>query len=176
MPSHLRPLASLPPCIANQIAPVSNFGMPLFRRQRRNSKAAWSHSRRLLKIVAFAFLAACTRNLIDVTKLNAELLEAAQKGNTESVEHLLQKGATIEAKNRDGSTPLALAANHHHTNTAELLLAKGADPVAGGLAGENALSDAAVDSNSTRVSLILERGSDRKTNNKALFEMSQSRL
>jgi hypothetical protein len=146
--------------------------MPIFGR---HSKAGWSHSRRLLKIIAFAFLAACTRKPADVTKLNAELLEAAQQGNTESVQHLLQRGAIIEAKDRDRSTPLALAANHHHADTAKLLLAKGADPIAGGLAGENALSDAAVDSNSTRVSLILERGSDRQTSNKALFAMSEFR-
>lgn len=147
--------------------------MPLSR-QRRNAKGGWSHPRGLLEIFAFVFLAACTRKPVDITKLNTELLEAAQTGNTESVEHLLQKGAIIEAKNGDG-TPLALAANHHHADTAKLLLAKGADPVAGGLAGENALSEAAVDSNSTRVSLILERGSDSKTSNKALFAMSESR-
>jgi hypothetical protein len=119
----------------------------------RHSEAGWSHSRRLLKIIAFAFLVACTRKPADVTKLNAELLEAAQQGNTESVEHLLQRGAIIQARDRDRSTPLALAVNHHHADTAKLLLAKGADPIAGGLAGENALSDAAVSSNSARVSL-----------------------
>lgn len=163
---------SLPPCIAHQLAPVSNFVMPLFSR---DSKTGWSHWQHLAIVVAFAFLAACARKHVDVTKLNADLLEAAQKGDTGSVERLLREGAAIEAKNRTGSSPLALAANYGHADTAKLLLAKGADPVAGGLAGESALSEAAVGSNSTRVSLILERGSDSKTSSKALFAMSESR-
>jgi len=149
--------------------------MPLFRRHRRNSKVSRAHSGRLLKVIVFAFLTACARKHIDVTKLNAELLEAAQKGDTRSIQHLLQKGAAIEAKDRDGSTPLALAANYRHADTAKELLAKGADPVAGGLAGIGVLSDAAVASNSTRVALILERGSDSKTSSKALFAMSEGR-
>ena len=134
-----------------------------------------SHSQFLAILIAFLFLAACTRKPTDVTKLNVELLEAAQKGDTVSVEHLLQEGATIEATNRAGSTPLSLAAHYRHADTAKLLLANGADPVAGGLAGENALSEAAVNSSSTRVSLILERGSDSKTTSKALFAMSEGR-
>lgn len=134
-----------------------------------------SHSRRFSKLIVFAFLAACTRKPIDLTKVNAELLEAAQKGDTVSVQRLLQNGAAIEAKDRGGSTPLGVAANYHHADTAKLLLAKGADPVAGGLAGESALADAAIGSDSTRVALILERGSDSKTSTNALFAMSESR-
>lgn len=168
-------MPSLPPCIAPKLAPVSNSDMSLFRCHTRNSHVGRVHSVRLLKVVVFAFLAACTRKPTDLTKLNAELLEATRKGDTGSVQHLLQKGATIEAKDRGGSTPLALAANCRHADTAKLLLAKGADLVAGGLAGENALSDAAVGGNSTRVALILERGSDSKTSSNALFAMSESR-
>lgn len=149
--------------------------MPFFRGHGCNWKVSWSYWGRWLVPVAFAILTACARKPIELSKLNAQLLEAARKGDTESVRLLLEKGATIEAKDRDGSTPLALAAYFRHADTARLLLAKGADPVAGGLAGEDALSRAAQESNSTRTALILERGSDNKTSSDALLAMSESR-
>jgi uncharacterized protein len=149
--------------------------MQLFRRCTVDPNEQRPPSVRLLTVVVLAVLAGCARRQTDFTKLNAELLEAARKGDSGAVKHLLQEGAKIEVKDRDGSTPLALAANYHHADTAKTLLAKGADPLAGGLAGANALSDAANESNSTKVALILERGSDTKTSSGALFAMSENR-
>ncbi len=52
---------------------------------------------------------------------------AAHVGRTEVVSLLLDAGADIEAKDRDGSTPLQVAAWQGHANVVRLLLAAGAD-------------------------------------------------
>jgi uncharacterized protein len=83
----------------------------------------------------------CTRQKRDT--LDADLLQAARKGDTASVERLLKKGANIEAKDQGDWTALAVAANYGHADTVKLLLENGADPVAGQLDGDKALFDAA---------------------------------
>lgn len=55
-----------------------------------------------------------------------DLLEFARKGRTQEAEALLAKGADIEMKDRDGRTPLMLAAQYGRTATVQLLLSKGA--------------------------------------------------
>jgi hypothetical protein len=57
-----------------------------------------------------------------------DLLDAAKKGRTAQVEQLLEKGAAIEAADREGRTALMLAAQYGHTATVRLLLDKGAKP------------------------------------------------
>jgi ankyrin repeat protein/HEAT repeat protein len=56
------------------------------------------------------------------------LPQAAQGGHVELVQLLLDKGARVQTKSPDGSTPLHLAALQGGFKTVELLLKHGADP------------------------------------------------
>src|SRR5437867_6662710 len=65
--------------------------------------------------------------LASAADLGPDLLNAARKGQSERVAQLLGKGAPVDAKDKNGRTPLMLAAQHGHAEVAKLLLAKGAD-------------------------------------------------
>lgn len=69
------------------------------------------------------------------TRDNTPLHIAAVYGRPKVVELLLQKGATVDARNGGGYTPLHFSAMNKHREVAELLLAKGADPSARDYAG-----------------------------------------
>ena len=64
---------------------------------------------------------------------------AALLGKTEIAELLIQKGADVNARNRDGGTALHGAAFLGHADTAELLVRKGADVNATNGKGETSL-------------------------------------
>ena len=62
--------------------------------------------------------------------LGPDVLLAARKGQTASVAAMLAKGAPLEARDKNGRTPLMLAARYGQTAVVKLLLEKGADPAA----------------------------------------------
>ena len=88
------------------------------------------------------------------------LIRAAEEGDTETVEMLLDREADIEAKTNDGRTALMIAAIEGHTETVQLLLDKGADIEAEEESGWRALHDAANNGHTETVRLLLDRGAD----------------
>jgi outer membrane protein assembly factor BamB len=79
----------------------------------------------LLCLLFLAFFAA--RPLLQSHALNAQLLEAAGKGDAAAVTALLDKGADIEADNGRGATPLYVAAEQGQLEVVKVLLARGAN-------------------------------------------------
>lgn len=67
-----------------------------------------------------------------------DLLDAARRGKKDQVESLLKQGAPLEARDKEGRTPLMLAAQYGRVSTVQLLLARGAKPDARDTRGWNA--------------------------------------
>ena len=67
-----------------------------------------------------------------------ELLDAATQGRTAKVQELVGKGAPVNARDKDGRTPLMLAAQHGNAEMVRFLLDKGADATARDRAGATA--------------------------------------
>ncbi len=91
---------------------------------------------------------------------DAALLKAASDGDIARVQQLLGEGANIEAKNRDGNTPLNLAAWNGKTEAVRLLLEKRANIAAKDVNGTAALALAAHQGQVEVVKLLLETGTN----------------
>ncbi len=90
---------------------------------------------------------------------------ASQNGHYEIVEYLLEKGAAINGRGRDGNTPLMLAAQHGHHKIIECLIKQGANVNAKNDKGFTALMYAAAqaqflkdDKKVAIVKLLIEQG------------------
>ncbi|MBT7733835.1 MAG: ankyrin repeat domain-containing protein [Verrucomicrobia bacterium] len=70
----------------------------------------------LLTAIAAVMLVGCGN-----PEANRALLDAAEKGNIEAVKQHLDAGADVNAKDRDGQTPLDLAIQQKKPETTELL-------------------------------------------------------
>jgi len=88
---------------------------------------------------------------------------AAFGGNTDEVEALLEKGADVNCRSKDGKTALHLAAATGHTKCANLLIAHGADIEARDKQGSTPLAVAAVTAHPTMVELLLSHGAKADT-------------
>lgn len=63
-------------------------------------------------------------------KLNKRLLDAAKEGKWSIILEALNAGVDINARNRDGWTPLMLAIDNHHWYEVKKLVEHGADVLA----------------------------------------------
>src|SRR5208283_4641504 len=91
--------------------------------------------------------------------LNDQLIQAAQNGDTATVQQLLYRGANIEAKFL-GNTALIWAAEMGKSDVVRLLLEKGANIEAKDGAGSTALIWAASKGETEIVKLLLAKGAD----------------
>lgn len=80
-------------------------------------------------VLAVCIVMAAIAGAIAVSHANSglDLLTAAARGDTAQVTALLSAGASVDARDREGRTPLLLATHGNHIEVARLLIAAGAD-------------------------------------------------
>lgn len=93
-------------------------------------------------------------------QLDTALLNAVRKRNDQEVERLLASGASVDAQDDLGQTPLHHAELHHDLNMTQLLLAKGADPNINATSDGSPLHRAIQNENSEIAEYLLSRGAD----------------
>ena len=90
--------------------------------------------------------------------INDELIDAARKGDINRIKKLLDKGADVNAKDKDGETALMAAALRGHTEIVQFLLNKGADVNAKRNDGTTALMAAAREGHTETVRILKQAG------------------
>ena len=88
------------------------------------------------------------------------LFAAARFGCEAQARALLDRGAAVDAKDREGKTALAKSAEADKLGLMKLLLEHGADPNARAVDGSTPLFNAAREDRDPAVALLLERGAD----------------
>jgi ankyrin repeat protein len=91
---------------------------------------------------------------------NELLLQAAEDGNVDKVQKLLDKGANIEATNDDGWTPLHWACRNGCVEVVEMLLDKRANIEARDNGGWTPLHEACYKGHVEVVKLLLDKGTN----------------
>ena len=93
-------------------------------------------------------------------QINEALFRACRKGCAPLARRLLGAGASVSARDRDGTMPLGYAAQFGQTALVDLLLDQGAPIDARNLAGSTALYAAAENDRAAVVGRLLARGAD----------------
>jgi ankyrin repeat protein len=93
-------------------------------------------------------------------QLNALLFSTADSGCVPLARRLLEAGASLQARDRFGTMPLARAARVGHVALIELFLSNGAAIDARNLVGTTALYGAAENERHASVALLLAKGAD----------------
>jgi ankyrin repeat protein len=98
--------------------------------------------------------------LSSLAKAGDALIDAARSDDPSAVAALMRQGTDVNARDEDGTTALAWAANHSNIAMAELLLVKGANPDLTNELGIGPLSLAITNGVPTMVKLLLSKGAN----------------
>jgi|ETN07SMinimDraft_1059922.scaffolds.fasta_scaffold27627_4 ankyrin repeat protein len=98
--------------------------------------------------------------LVGCGNLDRALIDAARDGSIALVRRELSRGADVNAKDKDGFTPLHLAANKGHKEIVKLLIAEGADVNAKDDGGRTPLHGTAYWGRKEIVELLIAKGAD----------------
>jgi ankyrin repeat protein len=94
--------------------------------------------------------------------LDHRLLDAARRGETTELEHLLDAGRSVELATPTGDSLLILAALHDRPDVVDVLLERGADPGRVNNQGVSALVAATFRGSTRIVRSLVDHGADRR--------------
>lgn len=97
---------------------------------------------------------------MDITNITTALHEASARGDIPMMTFLLQRGASVHARDRWQHRPLHYAIDSGNAEAVKLLLDSGADVNAASYGGKSVLHEAAIIGKPEIVKLLLERGAD----------------
>jgi len=97
---------------------------------------------------------------------NEALFRACKSGNPDTARLFLERGADVNARNKNGYTPLHYACWKGHGGTVHLLLDHGADPNARGGLEDTPLHWACFHGRTGATRLLLDHGADANARNK----------
>lgn len=99
-------------------------------------------------------------NTVLQQQANKALARACESGNIEAIRLLLAAGADVNARRKNGSTPLHCACAEGHTAIVRLLLEHGADIGARNDDGHSPLHIACFHGRTDIIRLLMEKGAD----------------
>jgi ankyrin repeat protein len=105
-------------------------------------------------------------------------MQASKEGDAESVEMLLKKGCNTKYRDKDGNTPLHLAALNGRVDVVELLISHGADVNARDNYGWTPLHSAAYNGHAGVAELLIRHGADlnaKNSENKTPLDVARER-
>jgi ankyrin repeat protein len=146
----------------------------LHRTYEQMKRAQFSTIAFALTIVVGGTIVAVAQGMDQRATLDRQLLQAADDRDIGSVQRLLKSGANIEAKNRQGSTALIIAAASGNTVMVKFLLENGANVAASDNYHETALIQAARVGAADSVVALLGASSGVKEKNEALFAATEA--
>ena len=88
------------------------------------------------------------------------MINSASEGDIKTVKQLLEKGANINAWNKNGQTALHEASRNEHADIVKLLIDKGMDVNIEGDCNETALHEASRNGHTDTVQLLIDNGAD----------------
>lgn len=98
--------------------------------------------------------------------ISSDILSAAARGDAAQVTVLLSSGANVEARDRDGRTPLLLATHGNHVEVARLLIAAGADVNAKDSMSDTPFLYAGAEGRNEILKMTLQAGADLASTNR----------
>jgi ankyrin repeat protein len=114
-------------------------------------------------VLGLLVLASATARSLPMQKPgDAEILKAAQAGDTVRLAALLDRGADVDAADENAATPLILAAINGHTDAVALLVSKGARIEARDVLGRTALLWCLDKGSGGLARMLLEKGAQAK--------------
>lgn len=149
------------------------FGSPHLHRTYEKMKwAQFSALAFALTIIVGGTIVAVAQDADQRAGLGRQFLQAVDARDIGSVQRLLKSGANIEAKDRQGSTALIIAAETGNTAMVKFLLENGANAAASDNDHETALIQAARVGSVDSVVALLEVTPSKKEKNEALFAVT----